>query len=76
MMTWMWAYVAFVVGLYALLIALRISHDRREAVRTARRAQMWAELKASGYPHPPPTPKPPPPRQRWFDTDGVEIFED
>ncbi len=76
MMTWMWAYVAFVVGLYVLLIANRIARDRREAAWEARRAQMFLDLRAAGY-YDPPKPQPqPPPRKQWFDEDGVEIFED
>ena len=72
----MWLYIAFTVGLYALIIALRIRYWRQEAARDARRAAMWQALEAAGYYAVKPAPPPTPPRRQWFDADGEEIFED
>ena len=72
----MWLYIAFTVGLYALIIALRIRYWRQEAAQDARRAAMWHALEVAGYYAVKPAPPPAPPRRQWFDADGMEIFED
>ncbi len=66
-MAWGWMYVAFIIGLYVLLIVNRIANDRREAAWKARRAQMYRELRAAGY-YDPPKPPPPTPPQKLSST--------
>ena len=73
---WAWVYIVGLVGFYVLLASLRVMQWRREVAYDARRAQMWRELEAAGYYDVKPPKPPAPPRRRWFDDDGVEIFED